>query len=128
GALADWRSRVVGINTAVAGVGLGLSVPINGTTTGIISSLITKGRVLRGYLGIAGAGSPLAPRVAGRLGRQSGLKVLEVVPGSPASAAGLRRGDVIYRVNDVPAEAAGDLQRFLVEEVIGHSVRLSIVR
>ena len=128
GALSDWRGDVVGINTAVAGVGLGLAVPINSTTEGIIASLIRNGRVRRGYLGIAGSGKPLPPREAARSGRASGLAVMEVVTGSPAAAAGLRQGDVIVQVNETDVADPGDLQRFLVEEVIGHSVRLRVLR
>jgi S1-C subfamily serine protease len=128
GALADWRGAVIGVNTAVAGVGLGLAVPVNPTTAGIISSLITKGRVRRGYLGIAGAPRPLTPRFAERTGHKSGLNVIEVVTGSPAAAASLRQGDVIYEVNGTPVSDAGDLQRVLVEEAIGKPLKLGVIR
>jgi S1-C subfamily serine protease len=128
GALADWRGHVVGVNTAVAGVGLGLAVPINPTTTGILFSLINKGRVRRGYLGIAGAGRPLSPRLAEREGHSTGLQVMEVVSGSPAASAGLRQGDIIIEVDQRPVEDAGDLQQVLVEERIGHPVRLAVLR
>jgi S1-C subfamily serine protease len=128
GALADWHGHVIGVNTAVAGVGLGLAVPVNPTTAGIISSLITKGRVRRGYLGIAGAGRPLPARQAEQVGRKEGLEVMEVVTGSPAAAAGLTRGDIIYEVNGTPVTDAGDLQRVLVEETIGKSMKLGVIR
>src|SRR5215469_4983674 len=87
GALADSRARVVGINTAVAGVGLGLAVPINETTQRIIAALMREGRVRRAHLGVAGATRPLPPRWAEELGRRDGLTVMEVVPGSPAETA-----------------------------------------
>ena len=64
GALVDGRGRVVGINTAVAGVGLGLAVPINATTRRIVSALMRDGRVRRAWIGIAGGARPLPPRVA----------------------------------------------------------------
>jgi S1-C subfamily serine protease len=128
GALADGLGRVVGVNTAVAGVGLGLAGPVNGTTAGIISSLISQGRVRRGYLGIAGAGRPLPPRLVERLGRRTGLDVMEVVTGSPAAAAGLRKGDIIYEVNDAAVTDAGELQRVLVEDAIGKPLKLSMIR
>ena len=92
GALADSRARMVGVNTAVAGIGLGLAVPINATTRGIIAQLMSEGRVRRAYVGIAGGPRPLPPRVAAELGREAAIEVVEVVPDSPASAAGLRRG------------------------------------
>jgi S1-C subfamily serine protease len=128
GALADSASRVVGINTAVAGVGLGLAVPVNGTTSAIIASLIKNGKVRRGYLGIAGAGRPLSPRLAERIGHSFGLEVVDVVAGSPADVAGLHRGDIIVDVNGTPVRHAGDLQHVLVEEVIGVTMRLLILR
>ena len=59
GALADGLGRVVGVNTAVAGVGLGLAVPINGATRRIIAALMSDGRVRRAYLGVAGGARPL---------------------------------------------------------------------
>ena len=88
GALADSSGRVVGVNTAVAGVGLGLAVPINDTTRRIITTLMTQGRVRRAWLGVAGAQAPLPPPLVAKLGRQSGLRVAQVVPGSPAEQPG----------------------------------------
>src|SRR5918911_1481604 len=89
GALADGRGRVIGINTAVAGVGLGLAVPVNEATRAIVGSLMTEGRFRRAYLGIAGGSRPLPPRVARRLGRETGVEVVQVAEDSPAAAAGL---------------------------------------
>jgi S1-C subfamily serine protease len=86
GALADGRGRVVGVNTAVAGVGLGLAVPVNDATRQIVGALMTEGRFRRAYLGIAGGSRPLPPRLARRLGRGSGVEVVQVVEGSPAAA------------------------------------------
>jgi S1-C subfamily serine protease len=128
GALADARARVVGINTAVAGLGLGLAVPVNATTQGIIAQLIAGGRVRRGYLGIAGARRPLPPRLSRWAGRGGGLEVLEVVEGSPAARAGLRSGDVIVAVDGSPVEAAGDLQRLMLGPVIGRTLPLRVLR
>src|SRR3954471_930195 len=79
GALADGLGRVVGINTAVAGVGLGLAVPINEATRRIISSLMKDGCFRRAYIGVAVGPRPLPPRVAQRLGRTTGVEVVEVV-------------------------------------------------
>ncbi len=128
GALADWRARLVGVNTAVAGMGLGLAVPINKTTQSILSALMRNGRVRRGYLGIAGGTRALPPAVAQRLGRKAGVEVQEVVAGSPASAAALRGGDIIVSVGDVAVAKAGDLQRLMVEAHIGARVALTILR
>ncbi len=128
GALADWRARLVGVNTAVAGMGLGLAVPINKTTQAILSALMRNGRVRRAFLGIAGGTRPLPPAVAQRLGRKAGVEVQEVVAGSPAAAASLRGGDIIVSVGEVAVAKAGDLQRLMVEAQIGSRLALTILR
>src|ERR1700682_6175432 len=128
GALADWQARLIGVNTAVAGVGLGLAVPMNGTTQAILSALMRNGRVRRAYLGIAGGNRALPPAAAQKLGRKKGVEVQEVVSGSPAAAAALQSGDIIVSVADVPVAKAGDLQRLMVEARIGAKVALSVLR
>lgn len=128
GALADSRSRLVGVNTAVAGVGLGLAVPINATTRGIIAALMGEGRVRRAYVGIAGGPRPLPPRVVAELGRDRAIEVVEVVPGSPADRAGLRAEDLIVSVNGVDVTDVGDLQRLMTAARIGSEVALGVVR
>ncbi len=128
GALADGRGRVVGINTAVAGVGLGLAVPINTATRRIIAALMTEGRFRRAYLGIAGGPRPLPPRLARELGRKSGVEVVQVVEGGPAEKAGMRPEDLIVELDGSPIEGMDDLQRVVVGEVIGRAVRAKVVR
>jgi serine protease Do len=128
GALADGHSRVIGINTAVAGVGLGLAVPINQATRTIVGALMTEGRFRRAYLGIAGGTRPLPPRVASRLRRSSGVEVVEVVAGSPAAQAGLRPEDLIVELNGVPVETVDDIQRLMVGELIGSQVHARVLR
>jgi serine protease Do len=128
GALADGLSRVVGINTAVAGIGLGLAVPINDATRRIISALMNEGRVRRAYIGIVGGSRPLPPRIASRLGREKGIEVVEVVPGSPAARAGLRAEDLIVAVDGEPMNDVGDLQRLMVAERIGQGVEAELFR
>ena len=128
GALADGRGRVVGVNTAVAGIGLGLAVPINQATRTIIGALMTDGRFRRAYLGIAGGTRPLPPRVAARLRRASGVEVVEVVEGSPAAQAGLRPEDLIVELNGVPIESVDDIQRLMVGDLIGSQVHARVLR
>jgi S1-C subfamily serine protease len=128
GALADSRARLIGVNTAVAGMGLGLAVPMNATTQAILSALMRNGRVRRGYLGIAGGTRPLPPPVADRLGRKAGVEVHEVVAGSPAEKGKLRAGDVIVSVAGVAVGKAGDLQRLMVEAHIGNRIQLTVLR
>ncbi|MCE3266347.1 MAG: hypothetical protein K0S15_1056, partial [Solirubrobacterales bacterium] len=119
GALSDSSARVIGVNTAVAGIGLGLAVPINEATRRIIHSLISDGRVRRAYIGIVGGSRPLPPRVSARLGRDKAIEVVEVVEGSPADLAGLRPEDLIVAVDDTPMGDVGDLQRLMVADRIG---------
>jgi S1-C subfamily serine protease len=128
GALADGLSRVVGINTAVAGIGLGLAVPINDATRKIISALMKEGRVRRAYIGIVGGSRPLPPKIASRLDRDKGIEIVEVVSGSPAARAGLRAEDLIVEVDGEPMRDVGDLQRLMVAERIGHDVEVQVVR
>ena len=128
GALADGRGRVVGINTAVAGIGLGLAVPINEATRRIVGALMTEGRFRRAYLGIGGQERPLPPRIAKQIGRSRGVEVSEIVEDAPASAAGLRPGDVIVAVDGSPIEGMSELQRVMVSERIGSPVTFTVAR
>ena len=128
GALADGRGCVIGINTAVAGVGLGLAVPINDTTRKILAALMREGRFTRAYIGIAGGSRPLPPRLARELGRTTCVEVVEVVEGSPAALAGLRPEDMIVAVEDTPVEGVDDLQRLMAGELIGSRVPATVVR
>jgi serine protease Do len=128
GALADGRGRVVGINTAVAGIGLGLAVPINATTRKIVGALMSEGRFRRAYLGVAGGSRPLPPRLARELGRRTAVEVVEVVEGSPAARGGIRAEDLIVELDGVPIEDADDLQRLMVGELIARPVRATVVR
>ena len=128
GALADSRGRVVGINTAVAGLGLGLAVPINATTLRIVAALMREGRFRRAFLGIAGGVRPLPPRLAASLGRRSAIEVTEVVDGSPAARAGLRPRDLILDVDGQPVAGVGDLQRLMVSDVIDRAVAVRVGR
>jgi S1-C subfamily serine protease len=128
GALADSRGRVVGVNTAVAGVGLGLAVPINAATRAIVSALLRDGRVRRGFLGVVGGTRPLRPALAARLGRRRGLEVVQLLDGSPASAAGVRAGDVIVELDGRPIEGVGDLQRVMVAEMVDRPIHVGVER
>jgi S1-C subfamily serine protease len=128
GALADGRARVVGINTAVAGVGLGLAVPINAATRQIIGALMTEGRFRRAYLGIAGGPRPLPPRLARKLGRSAGVEVVQVVEGGPADNAGMRPEDLIVELDGTPIEGMDELQRVVVSELIGRPLTAKVIR
>ena len=132
GALVDGHGRVVGINTALIGPGmgqgLGLAVPINLGTRRIIASLMKEGRVRRAYLGIIGGPRPLPPRIARNLERDKGIEIVEVVSGSPASRAGLRSEDLILDINGVPVRGMDDLQRLMDGDAVGRDLKLAIYR
>src|SRR5262245_44450029 len=128
GALADGGARVVGINTAVAGVGLGLAVPINETTRTIVGALMSEGRFRRAYLGIGGGSRPLPPRLARERGQATGVEVVDIAPGSPADAAGLRPEDLIVSVDGRAVGDVGEVQRLMVGDRIGATVELEVIR
>jgi S1-C subfamily serine protease len=128
GALADSRGRVIGINTAVAGVGLGLAVPINDTTQRVISELIREGRVRRAYIGIAGGPRPVPPQARAAAGTATCIEVVEVVSGSPADRAGIRPEDLILAVNGTITARVEDLQRLMVADLIGVPVGVRLLR
>ena len=129
GALATGSGDVVGVNTAVAGVGLGLAVPINGATRQIIGALMTDGRVRRSWLGIAGGPRPLPPGARSAAeGATDAVEVVEVVSGSPAERAGVRAEDLIVAVKGAPVTGVNDLQRLMVADLIGREVRIAVVR
>jgi S1-C subfamily serine protease len=128
GALVDGAARVVGINTAVAGIGLGLAVPINDATRAIVSTLIRDGRVRRAQIGAAVAPRALPPAAADRLGRKGGVQLLQVLEDSPAQRAGLRRGDLLIELDGEQVGDANALQSLMVQERIGRKVTARVLR
>ena len=128
GALADSHGRVVGINTAVAGFGLGLAVPVNPTTQRIVYALLHDGRVRRAYLGLVTSPAPLPPIWADRSGQRSALRVVEVVAGSPAAFSGLRAGDLVLAVDGTPLGDAQSLARLMFEDAIGRRTEITVLR
>jgi S1-C subfamily serine protease len=128
GALADSRGRVVGINTAVAGVGLGLAVPVNEATQRVIAGLMSDGRVRRAYLGIAGGPRPVPPQARAETGSAMCVEVVEVVEGGPADRAGIRPEDLILSVDGSRTERVEDLQRLMVADLIGTPVTIRVLR
>jgi S1-C subfamily serine protease len=128
GALADPQARVVGINTAVAGFGLGLAVPINATTRRIVDTLVRDGRVRRAFLGVVSTPAPVPARYADASGRRRALRVVDVVQGSPAARAGLRPGDLVLAVDTKPLSDAQSLQKLLFDDAIGRRMEVTVLR
>lgn len=132
GALADGKGRVVGINTAVVGPGmgqgLGLAVPINEATRKIVASLMREGRVARAYLGIVGGSRPLPPRLAQSSGRKTGVEVVDVMRESPAALAGIRSEDIIVQIGNAPIGGMDDLQRVMDAAALGRELPVEVYR
>jgi len=128
GALVDSSAHVVGINTAVAGVGLGLAVPINPATRQIVGALMRDGRVRRAYIGIAAGPRPLPPRTRARLGRSGGVEIVDIAPDSPAERAGLRSEDLIVELGGHSIERVDDIQRLMSHDKIGHELSVVVLR
>ncbi|MBV8217822.1 MAG: trypsin-like peptidase domain-containing protein [Solirubrobacterales bacterium] len=128
GALVDSSARVIGINTAVAGVGLGLAVPINEATRQIVGTLMRHGRVRRAWIGIAAGPRPLPPHARARVGRSAGVEIVEVSQGSPAQRAGLRAEDLIVELGGEQIERVDDVQRLMTQEAIGRPLPVRILR
>ncbi|GAA4352929.1 trypsin-like peptidase domain-containing protein [Microbacterium rhizosphaerae] len=128
GALADSSGRMIGVNTAVAGVGLGLAVPINATTRAIIDALRTSGRVRRAWLGVAGAKVALSPDAATKVGSPNGLQIVSVIAGSPAAEAGARPGDIVLSIDGTPVFDPTGLQRRMIEDAIGRRMEMTVWR
>jgi S1-C subfamily serine protease len=119
---------VVGVNTAVAGVGVGLAVPVNATTRRIIGALMRDGRVRRAFLGLVTAPVPVPASLRERIGQRQALRVAEVVPGSPAARAGLRAGDLVLTVSGSPVDVAQSLQKLMFAEAIGRPMQITVLR
>ncbi|MEN0086628.1 MAG: trypsin-like peptidase domain-containing protein [Leifsonia sp.] len=128
GVLADSAGRMVGVNTAVAGIGLGLAVPINASTLEIVEALRSTGRVRRAWLGVAGTKVRLSPEAARKVGAPEGIRISSVVAGSPAAEAGARPGDIVVSLDGTPVVDPTGLQRLMVERAIGRRMELTLWR
>ncbi len=128
GALVDARGRVIGINTAVAGIGLGLAVPVNAATRRIIAALIRDGRVRRAQLGVAVAPRPVPAARAARLGRDVAVAIVQVIADGPAARGGLEAGDLLLSLDGTAVTGATDLQRLMDGERIGRPLAAEVLR
>jgi S1-C subfamily serine protease len=131
GPLVSSQGEVIGVNSAtiMPAQGLCFAIAIN-TARFIASHLIRDGRILRSYIGIAGQGVPLHRKVVHfyKLANAAGVFIMSVEPGSPASRAGLKEGDVLIGLGDRVINGIDDLQKALTEEMIGTSAVARVIR
>jgi len=131
GPLANTRGEVVGINSAIfsesgGSVGIGFAIPIN-LAKELVPQLKARGRVARGWLGVAIA--PVSAELATKLGRgREGALVTEIVPAGPAARSGVRAGDLIVAFGGTAVRRAGDLPRLTARATEGSEVELTLVR
>jgi S1-C subfamily serine protease len=123
GPLLDATGAVVGVTTAMLPWARGIGFAVPATTAGwVASTLIHEGEVRRPFLGVAARGEDLEPAAAARLGRSRAVRVLEVVEDSPASAAGIGRGDLVVAAASIAVETLDDVVRAMV---LGHPEEIS---
>ncbi len=129
GPLLNLKGEVIGINTAIIpyAQGIGFAIPIN-TAKQILNDLIKYGRVKRGWLGVYI--QAMTPSLAGAFGlkKPKGVIVADIVPGSPADKAGLKRGDVILEVNGEAVNSPAELQIAIRSHKAGEKVKLKVWR
>jgi len=129
GPLLNLDGRVVGINTAIvsSGQGIGFAIPIN-MARDIMTQLINRGKVVRGWLGVAI--QDLSPELAASLGvkEDAGALVAAVMKDGPAAAAGLRPGDVIVEFGGAAIKDVPDLQKRVAAVEPGRAAPVTVMR
>ncbi|HEV2440699.1 MAG TPA: trypsin-like peptidase domain-containing protein [bacterium] len=127
GPLLDAEGRAIGANTAGLRRGLVLTIPA-ATLRRVADTLLTHGRVRRGYLGIAAQTVPVPAALGPAVNQRAGLLVHAVEPGSPAERAGLLVGDLVLSIGGRPVLRADELMRVLSEDRIGATESVRFVR
>lgn len=129
GALIDMEGRLVGINTAIVaqGQGIGFAIPID-LAKNVVNQLREKGKVVRGWLGVYI--QPVTRELAEKfkLKEDHGALVADVIEGSPAQKAGLKRGDVIVEYNGNTVKDTHDLPRMVAATPVGQKAELELIR
>jgi S1-C subfamily serine protease len=131
GPLVDSRGLVIGINTAIipGTQGICFAIPVN-TMRWVVTSILKEGRVIRAFMGISGQNIPIPMKVTRhfKLEKNAGVQIIDVVPNSPASIAGLKEGDIIVSLNSKPVTSIDDIHKTLGKEVIGQKLTLLLLR
>lgn len=127
GPLVDVNGQVVGLNTSALARGVSLTLPIP-TVQRVVETLLSHGRVRRGYLGITAQAARLPAALAGQLGQETGLLIGSVENGGPAEKAGLFMGDTVVALDGQAVRQLDDLLALLTGERVGHAVTVRFVR
>ncbi len=127
GPLVDANGQFIGLNTSSLLRGVSLTVPA-ATMQQVVQTLLTKGKVSRGYLGIGAQPARLPTNIAQQLNQETGLLLVSVEPGGPADKAGLFLGDVVTGIAGQPVRHLDDLLGALTSDRVGTSVPVRIVR
>lgn len=133
GALIDAKGRLVGINTAIispsrGNIGIGFSIPVN-QAAAVMNSLVATGKVQRGYLGVAGQN--LEPKLAESLGlpaNTKGVAVSDVVKDSPAAKAGIKRSDIIVKINGREVDSQFALRLIVSQIMPDTEINITVLR
>jgi serine protease DegQ len=129
GALVNMQGSVIGMTNLMYGRGRGIAVGMP-VVREVVQTLLTKGQVKRGYLGIRTQQVVLPGAIAQSLGQKQerALLVIQVEPGSAAEQGGLMLGDMLLRVNDRAVQDGEELRQYLRSYHAGQAIRLHIVR
>jgi len=127
GPLVNSAGEVVGLNTSALLRGVSLTVPAT-TVRRVVETLLTHGRVQRGYLGVSTQPVRLPAPLAAQLNQETGLLLVSVEPASPADQGGLLLGDTIVALADTPVRHHDDLLALLGSDRVGATVQVRIVR
>ena len=128
GPLVNAAGEVIGINTAVSsGNNIGFAIPIS-SVKGMLKTILETGKAKRAYAGISYVGIDAATAVENNLDSTFGAYVSEVVKGSPAEKAGLKKADIILAVDGVKIGASTSLGTLLGERSVGDTITLTILR
>lgn len=127
GILADSNGRVIGLNNSALARGRATAVPA-ATVKRVVESLLSKGEVQRGFLGIGSHPVHLPPKLAAIAGSQAALIIVSVQPDGPSDQAGVLLGDVLLALDGHPVSDIGGLLALLDEERIGKGTALKILR
>lgn len=127
GPLVGVEGKIAGVNSSALLRGVSITVP-TGTVRSVVETLLSHGRMPRGYLGVSIQPVRLPDALQTTIGQETGLMVMGVEAGEPAATAGVLQGDIVVALDGQPVRHADDLQTLLTGERVGKAVALKLVR